>query len=147
MSSRTFKATCPILIFLLGTVFARAEKINPNNPPAGRFADDWAEIYMQGDKVGYYHSAMTRHDDLVDTEITFHMRMGRAEQPVTIAMTQRVTEKLDGTQVAVTSDALQPGMQVATAIKTGEQASTARPGASTSPLMPSVGRRVGGGAR
>ena len=50
----------------------------------------------------------------------------------------------DGTQVAVSADTLQPGMQVATAVKTGEQASTPRP-TSQSPLMPNVGRRPGGG--
>jgi HlyD family secretion protein len=49
----------------------------------------------------------------------------------------------DGTQVAVTSDALQAGMRVATAVKTGDQASSARPSANTSPLMPSMGRRGG----
>jgi HlyD family secretion protein len=50
----------------------------------------------------------------------------------------------DGTEVAVTSDALQPGMQVATSVKTGDQASASRSGAGTSPLMPSMGRRSGG---
>ena len=50
----------------------------------------------------------------------------------------------DGTEVAVTSDALQAGMQVATSVKTGDQASASRNGAGTSPLMPSMGRRSGG---
>jgi HlyD family secretion protein len=50
----------------------------------------------------------------------------------------------DGTQVAVTSDALQAGMQVATSVKTGDQASASRSGVGTSPLMPSMGRRSGG---
>jgi len=50
----------------------------------------------------------------------------------------------DGTEVAVTSDALQAGMQVATSVKTGDQASASRSGAGTSPLMPSMGRRSGG---
>lgn len=50
----------------------------------------------------------------------------------------------DGTQVAVTSHALQAGMQVATSVKTGDQASASRSGAGTSPLMPSMGRRSGG---
>ena len=50
----------------------------------------------------------------------------------------------DGTTVAVTSDSLQAGMQVATSLKTGDQASGSRSGAGTSPLMPSMGRRSGG---
>jgi hypothetical protein len=104
MSSRTFRPIGPILLLSLGATIARGETIDPKNPPVGRFADDWAEIYMAGGKVGYYHSAMTRRDDLIDTEITFHMRMGRVEQPVTVAMTQKVTEKLDGTPVTFSSE-------------------------------------------
>jgi HlyD family secretion protein len=50
----------------------------------------------------------------------------------------------DGTQVSVTSDALQAGMQVATSVKTGDQASASKSGAGASPLMPSMGRRSGG---
>jgi HlyD family secretion protein len=50
----------------------------------------------------------------------------------------------DGTEVAVTSDALQAGMQVATSVKTGDQASASGSGAGTSPLMPSMSRRSGG---
>ena len=88
--------------------------IDPNNPPQGRFSDDWLEIYMGDNKIGYAHSAMTRRDDLVDTELEFHMVMGRVEQPVSIDMTQRVTEKVDGTPVNFSTEMNMSVMKSAT---------------------------------
>ena len=84
--------------------YAVAVPIDPNNPPSGRFSDEWMEIHMGPGKVGYAHSSMTREGDLVHTDMHFHIRMGRAEQPVTIEMKQHVTETVAGIPKAFTSE-------------------------------------------
>jgi transglutaminase-like putative cysteine protease len=86
------------------TVCAIAAPINPNNPPQGRFSDEWAEIYMTGGKVGYAHTTMNRDGELITTGSTFHMVLGRAEQPVKIGMVQNSTETLAGVPVTFGSE-------------------------------------------
>lgn len=70
--------------------------IDPDNPPHGRFVDDWMEIFMAGGKIGYGHSAMTRRGDQIVSELTMVMRLGRADQPIKITVTQQTTERLGG---------------------------------------------------
>ncbi len=89
------------MIFLsaMTSTCAIAAPINPNNPPQGRFSDEWAEIYMTGGKIGYAHTTMNRDGELITTGSTFHMVLGRAEQPVKIGMVQHGTETLAGVPV------------------------------------------------
>lgn len=90
-----------IAALALCSVAARAgEPIDPNNPPEGRFSDDWGEIYMAGGKVGYVHSTMTRRGGLIDVRVLSKMVVGRAEQTVTIVMVQSTTETLAGVPVS-----------------------------------------------
>jgi len=94
------------LIFLsaMTSACAIAAPINPNNPPQGRFSDEWAEIYMTGAKVGYAHTTMNRDGEFITTGSTFHMVLGRAEQPVKIGMVQNSTETLAGVPVTFGSE-------------------------------------------
>lgn len=75
------------------------EKIDPKNPPQGRFSDEWMEIYLGDGKVGYGQSTMTREGDRIETHSTMHMKMGRAEAPVKIDVEQFTTETLDGAPI------------------------------------------------
>ncbi len=93
-----------IFVSAMTSACAIAAPINPNNPPQGRFSDEWAEIYMTGAKVGYAHTTMNRDGELITTGSTFHMVLGRAEQPVKIGMVQNSTETLAGVPVAFGSE-------------------------------------------
>lgn len=75
---------------------ARSAPIDPHNPPAGRFSDDWMEIYLAGQKVGYAHSTMTREGNLVHSSTTTVMQLGRVEQPIKVTVSERAVETLDG---------------------------------------------------
>ena len=81
-----------------------AAPINPDNPAQGRFSDEWSEIYFGGNKVGYAHSVMSRDGDLIQSQTSFHMRMGRDDQPVTINVTQSTTETVAGAPLAFGSE-------------------------------------------
>ena len=83
------RITISAIVALLscGAVLAApVRRMDPNNPAQGRFSDEWAEVYMAGGKVGYMHSTMNRHGNLIRTETTTKMRLGRADSPVEIAM-------------------------------------------------------------
>lgn len=70
--------------------------IDVNDPPQGRFTDDWLEIFMGGGKVGYGHSTMVRRGDVIETKTEFLMKMGRAAAPVEISVSQSTRETVDG---------------------------------------------------
>ena len=70
--------------------------IDPHDPPEGRFADEWSEIYMGDSKVGYAHTAMSRADDRIETRTYMKMNLGRAGEPVSISLEQAATETLSG---------------------------------------------------
>ena len=93
-----------IFVSAMTTACALAAPIDPKNPPQGRFSDEWAEVYMAGGKVGYAHTTMNRDGDLITTGATFHMVLGRAEQPVKIGMTQHTSETLAGVPVTFGSE-------------------------------------------
>ena len=65
---RPYRHSFPVVAALFALPSAAVSApINPNNPPQGRFSDEWAEIYMTGAKVGYAHTTMNRDGDLITT--------------------------------------------------------------------------------
>ncbi|MGB2988157.1 MAG: transglutaminase-like domain-containing protein [Phycisphaerae bacterium] len=108
-------------IFLLGLAFwivpvagAPAVPIDPNNPPRGRFSDEWAEIYMAGGKMGYAHSTMAREGKLIHTDTTTKMEIGRVDLPIKIEMAQHTTETLAGVPVNFSTEMTVSVMKTAT---------------------------------
>ncbi len=98
----------PFILFLAPVLAANpsalSAPIDPKNPPQGRFSDEWMEVHMAGNKVGYAHSTMNREGDLITTGAKFHMVLGRADQPVKIGMVQYSTETLAGVPVTFGSE-------------------------------------------
>ncbi|HNQ21471.1 MAG TPA: transglutaminase family protein [Phycisphaerae bacterium] len=78
--------------------------LDPNDPPQGRFSDDWLEVYLSGSKIGYGQSTMSRAGDLIHSRMHLSIQLARANQKVGIAITQEFTEKLDGTPVSFSSE-------------------------------------------
>ncbi len=102
---KRLSAFFPVLtcsLFQIGA--ALAAQVDPNNPAQGRFLDEWAEVYMAGGKVGYMHYAMAREGDLIHTQATTQMKIGRADSPVDIRMVQTTTETLAGVPVTFSSE-------------------------------------------
>jgi len=103
MKHRIITAGFAALLFLTAGVFAE-KPIDPNDPPQGRFIDDWLEIYMGGGKVGYGHTAMTRDGDRIHTQTDMVLKIGRVDMRVTIEMKQYTIERVDGTPISFGSD-------------------------------------------
>lgn len=70
--------------------------IDPNNPPQGRFSDEWAEVYLSGNKVGYSHSTLARDGDRIHTATTIMMEITRADQAITLNSLESTIETLAG---------------------------------------------------
>ena len=68
---------------------AVAKPLDVRNPAQGRFVEDWAEIFLAGQKIGYAHSTMARQGDDIDTTMKMVMQLGRVSQPVKISLVQR----------------------------------------------------------
>ena len=99
---------CLLVVALIGLGGARPafgfEHIDVNDPPQGRFWDEWMEIHMWGQKAGYGHSTMGRDGDLIMSRTTMMLEIVRAEQKIKIGMTQESTETLAGKPVAFASE-------------------------------------------
>lgn len=92
------------LLLLAGTPSLRAETVDPNNPPMGRFADEWMEIHMSGGKVGYAHMTMTREGDHIVSRNRMHMRLQRADVQMQVEVTKSTTETIDATPVSFSNE-------------------------------------------
>lgn len=91
------------LFFAIPSARAEDQRIDPNNPPQGRFADDWAVIYLAGQKIGYSHSYITRDGDQIQSSSRMHFSIGRADQPIKIELEQSSTETIMGRPLAFSS--------------------------------------------
>lgn len=80
------------------------EKIDVNDPPQGRFGDEWMDIHMLGAKAGYGHSTMSRSGDLIHSCTTMMLEIVRANQKIRIGVTQETTETLGGQPVSFVSE-------------------------------------------
>ena len=81
-----------------------ASVIDLDNPPQGRFAEDWIEVFIGQAKIGYGHSTMSREGNLVRAESTMTIRLGRGTQPIEIAITQGTVETLSGDVVSFSTE-------------------------------------------
>jgi hypothetical protein len=86
---------CLFLSLVLAGVL-RAGPIDVENPPQGRFSDEWAEIFIGGAKSGYAHSTMARSGDEIQTETTMKLRIGRAGQNIDLSVSQQSVETVAG---------------------------------------------------
>lgn len=119
---RSCRGVAPYVTVLVGFVALapqliaaeRAAPIDPKNPPQGRFSDDWLELHIGGSKAGFAHSTMSREGDRIRSELAFNLKLGRAEQPVAIAMTQGTVETVSGEPIEFWSQADLSTMKTAT---------------------------------
>lgn len=93
-----------ILALLAAAATLRAQGVDINNPPQGRFLDEWFELHMGGAKIGYAHNTTARNGDLIETGTDFHIKIGRVDSPVVMDTSQKTTETLAGTPLGFESE-------------------------------------------
>jgi hypothetical protein len=67
-----------------------------HNPPQGVFDDEWMEIFMNGQKVGYGHQLFRREGDLIITETHQEFKIKRLSSSISMIVDGNSTETLDG---------------------------------------------------
>lgn len=103
---------CHFLIFsLLFSVLTARELptlrfFDIDNPPQGTFVDEWMEIYLAGNKVGYSHTEFSRAEDTVFTRSHTYMRIDRSTEQLTIEVSQNTEETLEGLPISVSNQTL-----------------------------------------
>jgi hypothetical protein len=73
-----------------------AAKYDFRNPPQGVFDDEWVEIFMSGQKVGYGHQYYKRTGDLIECVQHQEFRLLRETSAITMTEDETSTETLDG---------------------------------------------------
>ena len=89
-------------IFLCGFAPA-ALAVDINNPPQGRFLDEWFSLHMGSGKIGYAHNTTARDGDLIKTSTEFHIKIGRVDNPGVMETSQSTTETIKGEPLAFES--------------------------------------------
>ncbi len=77
--------------------------VDIDNPPGGILSDDWSEMLINGEKVGYSHSRIERRKDVIVTSEESYMQMGRGSSAITSLSKSVTTEMIDGTPVSHTN--------------------------------------------
>jgi transglutaminase-like putative cysteine protease len=110
---RAVSLILPLLV-TIGASGAPVGRIDPKNPPHGRFSDEWAEVFMAGGKVGYLHATMNRNGDIIRTESVTRIKLGRLDSPVVIEMRQHAEETLGGVPIRFGSEMNAASIKTAT---------------------------------
>lgn len=100
--SRMVRAT--LLTFLMLSAVALGQGFDIKNPPEGRFLDEWFELHMGGGKIGYAHNTTAREKDRIITSTEFHIKIGRADQPVVMDTMQKSFETILGEPLGFESE-------------------------------------------
>lgn len=105
MRGNRYSRSTLIALSLLATAATTwAQPTDINNPPQGRFMDEWFELHMGGGKIGYAHNTTSRDKDRIETGTDFHIKIGRADSPVVMNTTQRTIETLAGVPLGFESE-------------------------------------------
>lgn len=75
--------------------------IDSSNPPEGVFSEEWSEMFINGDKVGYTHTSLERQGDTIITREETFMHMGRGPTSITTMSTSKTRETLDGEPISI----------------------------------------------
>lgn len=72
-----------------------------DNPPLGILSDDWAELFINGDKVGYAHTLMERSGGIITTREETFIKVGRGPSAIATTTASTVRERIDGTPLSI----------------------------------------------
>ena len=88
--------TAPTPAATTATALPPAAKYDYHNPPQGVFDDEWMEVFMNGQKVGYGHQVLRRDGDLIVCEQHQEFHLLRLDSPIVMTEDSTSTETLDG---------------------------------------------------
>ena len=84
------------LLTLLPAAASASTPFDPQDPPQGLFSEEWMEVYLMGQKVGYSQISLWREGDEIRTETKTFMQVRRGAVPMSFETVEKTTETLDG---------------------------------------------------
>ncbi len=81
---------------LAAAMVASGVRIDPDDPPKGRFIDEWFVVRFGGADAGWAHTTLTRTDDRVDSQIDMKLTIRRAGQKIEMLTSESTTETVAG---------------------------------------------------
>ncbi|MBC2595295.1 transglutaminase family protein [Ruficoccus amylovorans] len=96
--NKAFFALC--LLTLLPAAVPAGTPFDPQDPPQGLFSEEWMEIYLLGQKVGYSQLSLRRDGDTIHTETRTRMEVRRGAVPMAFETLEKTTETVDGQPLA-----------------------------------------------
>ncbi len=76
--------------------------IDVDDPPEGVFFEEWSEMFLNGNKIGYSHSSLERRGDTIVTLTTTNLLMGRGETLLQSTTVSETREAIDGSPRSIT---------------------------------------------
>jgi hypothetical protein len=84
------------LLTLPSVAVSAAPAFDPENPPEGLFSQEWMEVYLLGQKVGYSTLTLRRDGDEITTVTKTLMEVKRGAVPMSFETQELTTETLAG---------------------------------------------------
>ncbi|MEM0966454.1 MAG: transglutaminase family protein [Verrucomicrobiota bacterium] len=75
--------------------------VDVNDPPEGMFGEEWVEMFLNGQKIGYIRTFFRREGDEVVTVERSYTRLGRDDTQIESSSVTRTREKIDGTPISM----------------------------------------------
>lgn len=98
------KFLLPLLLFLAAPpLFAQSFLlgIDVDDPPQGILSEEWAEMFLDGEKIGYTRTLLERRGDVVVTVNESFLGMGRGEARIDTTTVTEIRERIDGTPLSL----------------------------------------------
>ncbi len=87
-------------------------EIDIENPPVGIWGEDWQEVYLGENKIGYSRTTFSRVGDHILSTNLMSMRLGRGAIAVSMESEQSTVETLSGTPLSFTQKLLMGSIPV-----------------------------------
>ncbi|MEM8549540.1 MAG: transglutaminase-like domain-containing protein [Verrucomicrobiota bacterium] len=90
------KSFITLFIFLIGACALAGQRYDPDNPPQGLFDEQWMEVYLSGQKAGYFHSTIRREGELIISSDSMVMSIRRGATSLSFRTTEQSVESITG---------------------------------------------------
>ncbi|MGE9291228.1 MAG: transglutaminase-like domain-containing protein [Puniceicoccales bacterium] len=96
-----FSIALLLLSFFSASAQTFSVDIDVDNPPEGIFSEDWAEMFINGEKVGYTHTLLERQGPEILTVEETYLQLGRGPTSITSISTSKTRETLEGAPLSL----------------------------------------------
>ncbi|MEM9226770.1 MAG: transglutaminase-like domain-containing protein [Verrucomicrobiota bacterium] len=83
-------------VFFFSVCALLGQDYNVDDPPQGLFDEQWMEVYLDGQKAGYFHSTIRREGELIISSDSMVMSIRRGAASLSFRTTEQSVESISG---------------------------------------------------